>query len=159
MNKPERKMLVDLLPPLIEAVEHNWSLIPYESKRGMDLSALIRDFRTIRISIGRRTGQTTAIAKLAKDSDIVVVSSRDVAYMLDDAAVEFPCPIISMLDVGPKRLGSYKTIWVDGASVFGAAYNGPLGNTCGIIETIVDGLIDKHIAWKDKLFPMVVMVG
>lgn len=64
----------EFLPQLLD---NNQRFVEYQLERmpAVDVPKFVRDYGTIRLSIGRRSGHTGAVFALASHDDLVVVSS------------------------------------------------------------------------------------
>ncbi len=71
----------------------------------------LRDFRTIRLDIGQRTGNTFAIVSLAQPDDVVVVRDMDRAANYDIKA-----DVLTERLLAGQTPTRYRTIWVDTAT-------------------------------------------
>ena len=111
----------DFLPLIIESndILHNTfgkSLLQRSDITEEDIRRYVRDFRTIRLSMGQRMGHTHAVIALAKPGDLVVgLDDRMTLWVASDtgAGIEFMTRnmLMSEIEWGLSPKG-HPTIWL-----------------------------------------------
>jgi hypothetical protein len=110
-------MVFDILPVVLAANDTlheqfgenpTWSFIKENPQK------YVRDFRTIRLSMGRRMGHTSAIGLLAKPGDLVVeITTESALYTCSMTVPGVECiSRYSLMEKGKKFYRPYPTIWL-----------------------------------------------
>ena len=84
----------------------------------MDPMTFAREFRTVKVDVGRQSGKTAYLANNAQVNDVIVVRDTRTANCMTNV-IEFKAPIVSVYQLERYRLAWTKQdmiVWVDDAS-------------------------------------------
>jgi len=70
-----------------------------------------REFKTVRVNPGRKTGKTTAIKELARPRDLIIVPNRCISQVMRLEG-HIPCEITTIDECAPSRMALFRFNWV-----------------------------------------------
>lgn len=143
------RFVINVLPGIIDAAESNWHANA-KNQLGYDYGRIVRDYRTIRLSFGQRTGHADAISHLATDQDLVLSADDSIK------AFDLPCPIFRPAQYTEVPRHLYRRIWILHASWLDLSLDMP---THDVTKILTEQLIDTSQIKDPADFPLFILLG
>lgn len=106
-------MVSDILPVILESNDAIHSYWSKQELAELDPKKYVRDFRTVRLSMGQRSGHTYAVTVMAKPGDLVVeMSDHRALYTCSQTVPGVECISRKALMEPGAIFREYPTIWI-----------------------------------------------
>lgn len=113
--------MIELIKHAIASNLNNRQKLPEYAEKYVNQSQFVREFKTIHLSVGRRTGKSIAMVTLAREGDLIIVHNEETKRRLKYEYPHCLATINSIYDVvlgslglrGPIPPRIFDYVWID----------------------------------------------